>query len=81
MEKESDGDGNFKRSTWNNPQRIVKETGRLGNKRTNGDHPKYSIFEIGPNTKTSPGDLSRLAVTQTPVKAHQQTLTSKIRKE
>ena len=29
-----------------------------------GNHPNYSIIEIGPNTKKYPGDLSKLAVTQ-----------------
>ena len=33
-----------------------------------------SIIENGQNTKKSPGDLRRLAVTQTPVKNHQLTL-------
>ena len=33
-----------------------------------------SIVENGQNPETSPGDLRRLAVTQTPVKNHQQTL-------
>ena len=33
-----------------------------------GDHPNNSIIENGQNTKKSPGDLRRLAVTQTPVK-------------
>ena len=28
-----------------------------------GDHPNYSIVEIDQNTKKSPGDLRRLAVT------------------
>ncbi len=32
------------------------------------------ILENGQNPETSPGDLRRLAVTQTPVKNHQQTL-------
>ena len=32
------------------------------------------IIEDGPNTEKSPGDLKRLAVTQTPVKSHQLTL-------
>ena len=32
------------------------------------------IAENGQNTEKSPGDLRRLAVTQTPVKDHQQTL-------
>ena len=36
-----------------------------------GDHPNYYIIENGQNTEKSPGDLGRLAVTQTPVKGHQ----------
>ena len=47
-------------------------TGRLGNKRRNGDHPNYSIIKIGQNTERSPRDLMRLAVT--PVENHQLTL-------
>ena len=39
-----------------------------------GDHPNYSIVENGQNTKRSPGDLRRLAVTQTPMKDYQLTL-------
>ena len=39
-----------------------------------GINPNYSIIENGQNTEKSPGDLSRLAVTQTPVKDHQLTL-------
>ena len=34
----------------------------------------YNIVEIGQNTKKSPGNLRRLAITQTPVKTHQLTL-------
>ena len=36
----------------------------LGNYRTSGDYPNYSITEIGQNTEKSPGDLRRFAVTQ-----------------
>ena len=64
MEHESDGDTNS----------IDIGSGGLGNKSTFGDRPKYSIVEIGQNTKKSPGDLRRLVVTQTPVKNHQLTL-------
>ena len=35
---------------------------------TRGDHPVDSIIENGHNTEKSPGDLRRLAVTQTPLK-------------
>ena len=44
--------------------------GGLGNKRTSGDHPNYSIIEIDQITEKSPGDLKRLAVTQTQVRNH-----------
>ena len=37
------------------------------------DHPN-SIVEIGPNTKKSPRDLKRLAISQTLVKEQQLTL-------
>ena len=36
-----------------------------------GDHPNNYITENSHNTEKSPGDLRRLAVTQTPVKDHQ----------
>ena len=39
-----------------------------------GGHPNNSIIENGQNTEKSPGDLSRLAVTQSPVKYQQLTL-------
>ena len=44
-------------------------------KSMSGDHPNYCIIEIGQNTGKSPGDLRRVAVTQTSVKDHQLTLT------
>ena len=56
------------------PQRICKETGRLGNKRINGDHPDNSISKISQNTEKSPGDTRKLAFAQTPVRNHQLTL-------
>ena len=36
-----------------------------------GDCPNYSSVEIGLITEKSPGDLRKLAVTQTPVENHQ----------
>ena len=33
-------------------------------------HPKYSTVEIGQNTEKSPGDLRKLAITQTLKKDH-----------
>ena len=40
----------------------------LGNKRTNGNYTNESIFKIDLNTEKSPGNLRRLAVTQTAVR-------------
>ena len=53
---------------------LLKGLEDLQSWRTSRDHPNYSIFENGLNTEKSPGDLRRLAVTQTPVKDHQLTL-------
>ena len=74
-EDEDDSPNNFNWLTRYSQQWTGTETGGLGNKRTSGDHPNYSIVEIGQNTKKSPGDLRRLTVaqTQTPVKSHQLT--------
>ena len=44
---------------------------------TSGDHPNYNSVEIGQNTEKSPGDLSTLVVTQTPMRNHQLTLLGK----
>ena len=67
MENENDDDINCDWCTWYSHQRIDIGTGGCGSKKTSGDHPNYSIVEISQNTKKNPGDLSRLAVTQTPV--------------
>ena len=40
----------------------------LGNKRTSGNLPNYSIIKIGQNIEKSPGNLRRLTVTQIPAK-------------
>ena len=74
MEHEGVGDINCNWSTWNNPQRIDKGTGGLGNKRTSGDLLNDSINKISQNTEKSPGYLRRLAVTQSPVRNYQLTL-------
>ena len=66
---------------WYSHQMIIKGTGGLGNKRSSGDHKNYCIIEGGQNIEKSPGDLRRLAVTQTPKKYHQLTLMWKILKE
>ena len=68
VEYESDGYTNCNWCFWYSHQRIGTRTGGLENKRTNGDHPNNSIIEFGHNTEKSPGNLRRLAVTQTPVR-------------
>ena len=52
-------------------KRIIKGPGGLVSWRTGRDYPNDSIAEDGQNTKTSPGDLRRLAITQTQVKNYQ----------
>ena len=36
------------------------------------EHPNYYIIENGQNTEKCPGDMRKLAVTQAPVKDHEQ---------
>ena len=52
-------------------QGLLKGLEDLEGWRTSGYHPNYSIIENGQNTEKSPGDSTRRAVTQTPVKDHQ----------
>ena len=60
--------------TIGSPQGLGKGVGRVGNWRTNQDHPNYILVEIGKNIQKNPGDVRRLAVTQTSVKDYQLTL-------
>ena len=53
--------------SWYSHQRIDTRTEGLGNNRTCGDCPNYSIIEISQNTEKSARDLRRLAVTQIPM--------------
>ncbi len=55
-------------------QSPAKGPGGLGSQRTGRDYPNDSIAEDDQNTEASPGDLRRLAVTQTLVKNHRLTL-------
>ena len=71
MEHEGDNYTNCDLCFWYGNENIIKGTGGLGSWRTSRDHPNDSIIENGQNTEKSPRDLSRLAVTQTPVKDHQ----------
>ena len=61
-------DSNYNLCAQNDPQRLDKGVGRVGNLRTSRDHVNYSIVEIGQNTEKSPGDLRRHAVIQISVK-------------
>ena len=74
MEHEDDNYTNYDWCFWYRNKRIIKGAGGFGRWRPSGEHPKDSIIENGQNTEKTPGDMRRLALTQTPVKAHQLTL-------
>ena len=71
MKRESDGNTDYNWCTRNGLQRLSMGTERVKNRRTSRDHPNYNISQ---NSEKSPGELRRLAVTQSPVKVHQLTL-------
>ena len=74
QKKAAEPESNITSSNWcarYSQQMIDKWTGGLRNKRTSGDHPNYNIVDIGQNAKKSPGDVRRLAITQTPVENYQ----------
>ena len=71
VEHESDDRTNYDWCFWHNNKRNIKRPGVLRSWRTGRDYPNNSIIKIGQNTEKSPGDLRRLAVTQTLVKNHQ----------
>ena len=52
---------------------LLKSLDDLEVRGPSGYHPNDSIIENGQHTEKSPGDLRRLAVTQSPVKDHQLT--------
>ena len=54
MELESATDTNYTSRTWNGPQKLENETGRIRNQRKNRDHPYYNIIENSQNTEKSP---------------------------
>ena len=68
VEHAADNYTNCNWCVWYSNQWITKGTGG------GGEYPNDSIIENVQNTEKSPGDLKRLAVTQTPVKDHQLTL-------
>ena len=53
------------------PKGFDERLEKLEIKEKNRNHPDYSIVEIGQNTRMSPGDLRKIAATQTPMKDHQ----------
>ena len=63
MERESGGDTNCNWFALYSHQKICTRTGRVGNKRTSGDHPNYNLFKTVQKTEKSLGDFMRLAVT------------------
>ena len=65
----------------NNNNNKIKRPGGLGSWRTGRDYPNDSTAKNGQNPETSPGDLKRFAVTQTPVREHQLTLMRKTLKK
>ena len=73
MELEGDDYTNHVWCFWYIHQRIIKGTEGVGGWWMSGEHPKYNIIENGHNTKNSPGELRRLAVTETAGKDHQLT--------
>ena len=42
---------------WNAPQQLLKRARRIRYRRTNRNHPNYSIFKIGQNTEKNPRNL------------------------
>ena len=68
VEHESDCETSCNLRTLNDTQSGLRE---LENRRMNRDHPSYCMVEIGQNTEKSPGDLRRIAVTQTSMKNYQ----------
>ena len=45
MQHESEGETNCNQCAWYSHQRIGKGTAGIGNKRTSGDNPNYSIIK------------------------------------
>ena len=77
MDHEGDGGISCNRFTWNDFKMIGKGTGKIGNQKTSRNHPSYSFVKISQNIEKSPGDLRRIAVSQTPVKDHELALVGK----
>ena len=71
MEHKSDFDTNCKSVVLGTVTNVlVQRLEDLEIRRRIRDHPDYSIIKISQNTEKSPGDIRRLAFTQTSVKDH-----------
>ena len=77
VKHEGNGDTKFNWCAWNVPQLIGKETGRIWNQTTNWDNSNYSIVESDQTPEKNRGNRKRLALSQIPGKAYQQTLVGK----
>ena len=70
MEHESNCDTNCNSCARYSHQTIGTGAGEHGNNGTSGNHSNYNIIKISQNTVKSPGDLKKLAVTQTQLENH-----------
>ena len=68
VEHEGDRDTSSNCLIWNGPQGLSTGIERVRNRKTNGDHPNYSIVKIGQNTTKSPGDWGDLLLLRLPWK-------------
>ena len=62
MEHEGDADTNWNWYARYGHQSIGTGTGGLGNKRTGGDNPNYSVIKNDQNIEKIPGDLKMLHI-------------------
>ena len=72
---------NFYWCTWNDPQRLGKETAEIEIRRKIKDNSDHSIVKITLNTHKGPRDLSKIAVTQTLKNVYQLMLLGKTHEE
>ena len=74
IEHEGNGDTGYNWYVRNDSQSLGNSDRKARYNSSIREHRNYSILKIGQNTEKSPGDLRRLAVTQTPLKDRQQVL-------
>ena len=71
-EHESDDDVNCNWFALTGPQRLGKGIGGPGNQSKNRNDWDHSFVKIDQNAQKSPGNLMRLAVSQTPANGYEQ---------